>query len=95
MGMIKKAGEKIDEMNKWTKRIFSLGLIGTLITVALNFGVQAQEHFTLGNRVAALETNKRIDWLEKQEVACEEEKKAEGQSERRKINEELGKIWLK
>ena len=86
MGMVKKVGEKIDEMGKWQKRMTILMFLGTLILIVFNFGVAAQEHFRLDDRVAAIEIDKRIEWLEKQDVACESEEKEGSQTERRKIN---------
>lgn len=40
----------------------------------------------VGNLVAEVKLERRIEWLEKQEVTCEEEKKTGNQSARRKAN---------
>lgn len=40
----------------------------------------------VGNLVAEVKLERRIEWLEKQEVTCEEEERAGNQSQRRKAN---------
>ncbi|MBW2644610.1 MAG: hypothetical protein JRE23_00270 [Deltaproteobacteria bacterium] len=95
-----KAKDKWETMSVWQKRITILSFFGLLLTGSVERGMAAYSHFATNERadqiesmvmvvenmVVATNTERRIEWLEKQDVACSDEEKAADQSERRKIN---------
>ena len=88
-----KTKDKWDAMSVWQKRIAILSFFSLLLTGSVERGMAAYNHFATNERVSKIENmivasnlERRIEWLEKQDVSCSDEEKVGDQSERRKIN---------
>lgn len=88
-----KAMDKWDKMGVWQKRLAILSFFSILLTGSAERGMAAYNHFATNERVSKIENmivasnlERRIEWLEKQDVACSDEEKVGHQPERRKIN---------
>lgn len=88
-----KARDKWNSFDKLTKRIIAIGaVVGILSTIASGCWASLNHYATnirvdmVANLVIEVKLERRIEWLEKQEVTCEEERKIGDQSSRRKAN---------
>lgn len=88
-----KTTDKWDAMSVWQKRLTILSFFSLLLTGSAERGMAAYNHFATNERVSKIENmivasnlERRIEWLEKQDVSCSDEEKVGDQSERRKIN---------
>lgn len=88
-----KAIDKWNSFDKVTKRVIAIAAVVGILSTAASGCWAAVNHYAtntrvdvVANLVTEVKLERRIEWLEKQEVTCEEEKKAGDQSSRRKAN---------
>ena len=88
-----KMGDRWDLMGKWKKRALIVLFFCGLVAGGVERGAAAFKYYAttarvdmVENLILAINIERRIEWLEKQVVTCEDEEKKGEQSSQRKVN---------